>query len=187
MTATVKESKDAVSVDDTKTTQRDVVGDIVSSAVSQSMSSMSQPEKSQQNDIGKSSTVSQSKTTQRDDVDEVMSPVASQVEANQKDGVDEGVSSTVSLEVGQSADGLEEKVIYTEEQTVSMAMVTTKSDMVDNDEKSEDITHDDALSSYSSLDTRGSRRSLHSDRMDAVPLSHVSNKFTYYTLHLVFQ
>ena len=106
-------------------------------------------------------TLSLPDTTRCDKVDAVVSSRASQSETiHRKDPI----SSANSSKVRQPVDDLEKEVIYSEEQTVSLAMVTTKSDVVDM--PSGDIVQED--------NTRGS---LLTDRLEAVPLSPVSHTF----------
>ena len=74
----------------------------------------------------------------------------------------DAVSSAMPKKALQPVDDLEKEVIYSEEQTVSMAMVTTKSDMVD-------------MPSGDTVQEDNNRSSLLSDRLEAVPLSPVSD------------
>ena len=105
------------------------------------------------------STVLLPETTQCDKVDALVSSTASQLETIHRNYA---VSSVMSSKVQMPIDDLEKEVIYSEEQTVSLAMVTTKSDMVD-------------MPSGDTVQEDNNRSSLLTDRLEAVPLSPVSD------------
>ena len=163
MTATVTENKaqliknDTVnqSVDGVKSSEKGGDSQVMSPKVAQSLL-----EVTQSIDVAMVTppTLPLPDMTRCDKVDAVVSSRVSQSETiHRKDPI----SSANSSKVRQPVDDLEKEVIYSEEQTVSLAMVTTKSDTVD----------------MTSGDTQedSKRDSLLADRLEAVPLSPVSD------------
>ena len=143
------------SVDGARSSERGSDGRVMSPTVAQS-----QLEVTQSNDIATvtPSALLLSDRTQCDKVDALVSSTASQSETIPRN---DAASSPGSSKVRQP-DDLEKEVIYSEEQTVSLAMVTTKSDVVD-------MTSEDTVQKDSN------RSPLLNDRLEAVPLSPVSD------------